>query len=104
METASPLFFEPNFFLLFMVIRTIIASREEDELFEIPEAAEYLRVDEETMRKYVQRKVVPHIRISPHCVRIKKSDLDRWLASKRVEAAKNPFRKKKGNGKLQVVA
>jgi excisionase family DNA binding protein len=47
------------------------------------ELASYLTVPESTLRTWVQRDQIPHLRLSAHCVRFNLDAIDGWLASKR---------------------
>ncbi len=53
----------------------------------IPEVARYLRLSKSKIYYLIQRKEIPHIRIGKN-VRIKESDLEKWLDKNKYADAK----------------
>jgi excisionase family DNA binding protein len=54
-------------------------------LMSIPEAAEYLDIGTNTMRKLLNNETITHFRVAEKIIRIPKGALDDYLASVRVE-------------------
>jgi excisionase family DNA binding protein len=63
------------------------SSMSETERLDYQGAALYLGLAGATVRKYVSRRVLPYYKVGK-LVRFTVSDLDSWLASRRVESAK----------------
>ena len=49
-----------------------------EKIYTVPEVARYLKLSQSKVYNLVQRNEIPHIKIGRN-VRIKESDLDRWL-------------------------
>ncbi len=56
-----------------------------DEILTIPEVARYLKMSRAKIYRLVQRREIPHIRIGKN-VRIRGSDLARWIEGRKCEA------------------
>ena len=52
----------------------------------VPEAAAYLKVSDTALRTLVNRRRVPFHKPSGRMIRFKRSELDKWLGSHRVDA------------------
>ncbi len=48
----------------------------------IDEAAEYLSVCAMTMRRWVAQGIIPHVQITPSCIRIKRDDIHKCLSER----------------------
>lgn len=60
----------------------------EARLFDIPAAAAYLGMTAEALRKKVERRQIPFVRIGKRAVRLDRRELDRWIDDHTVEAAR----------------
>ena len=60
-------------------------SAPSDELLTVAEVAEYLKVNQQTVRNWLDRRELASVRVGSRRVRIRRSDLDEFL--KREEAA-----------------
>ncbi len=56
-----------------------------DEIMTIPEVARMLKMSKSKIYYLIQRREIPHIKIQRN-VRIKQSDLEKWLAKQEVKA------------------
>lgn len=66
-----------------------IASAERPDarpLLDVPGAAKRLGCSERFMRRLVQERRVPFVKLAGSKIRFLESDLDRWVVSQRVEA------------------
>ncbi len=70
---------------LLLVILLSFADRSCDELYDKRDAARYLRTTERHVRRLAQEKRLAHVKVG-HFVRFRRSDLDRYLESRRVLA------------------
>ena len=43
------------------------------------EAAAYLRISRSALYSLIQRQEVPHVRLSPRCVRLSRASLLKWI-------------------------
>ena len=58
-----------------------------EDLMTVPEMCSYLHISEKTCRNWACRGYGPRrIRISARCIRIRKGDVDDWLAARRVSS------------------
>jgi excisionase family DNA binding protein len=55
-----------------------MASRNQDELLTVSEAAEYLNVSVSTMRRWLRARSIEHIQVG-RTIRLRRSVLERWL-------------------------
>ena len=55
---------------------------ENDEMLKVADAAVYLRVSKALLYQMIQKKIIPHIRLSERRIIIRKKDLDRWLEAR----------------------
>ncbi len=55
-----------------------MASRNQDELLTVSEAAEYLNVSVSTMRRWLRRRSIEHIQVG-RSIRLRRTVLERWL-------------------------
>jgi excisionase family DNA binding protein len=57
---------------------------ERDCLLDINQAADYLRLSPGTLYHWVSERRINVVKMSGRCIRFRKSDLDKWIASKLV--------------------
>lgn len=57
-----------------------------NELLSVAEAAEYLTVTERWVRQAITERHLPHIRLGRKFIRLRRSDLDRYLAAQTIPA------------------
>ena len=62
-----------------------------DELIDYDKVEKEWHIPKGTVRAWVSRSQIPHIRLSPRCVRFRRSDLKEWLASRSVKVANDNF-------------
>lgn len=55
-----------------------------DEMLKVADAAIYLQVSKALLYAMIQRKEIPHIRLSERRVVIRRSDLEKWLEKKTI--------------------
>ena len=70
--------------ILLIILLALPAGRH-DELFDKGGAAHYLQTTERHVRRLAQEKRLAHVKVG-HFVRFRRSDLDRYLESRRVLA------------------
>ncbi|MCA9261099.1 MAG: helix-turn-helix domain-containing protein [Planctomycetales bacterium] len=63
-------------------------ATKEDELLTVFEVADLLKVTPRTVRKYMANALLPVVHVSPAAVRIRRSDLDRFLTKRTTKGAK----------------
>ena len=51
-----------------------------DPYFDTKEGAKYIKTSERQFYRLLNRNMFPTCRLSPHCVRFRRSDLDRMMA------------------------
>jgi excisionase family DNA binding protein len=56
-----------------------------DEIMTIPQVARYLKMSKSKVYYLIQRREIPHIKIQRN-VRIKQSELEKWLQKQEVKA------------------
>lgn len=58
------------------------------EILTIQDVAEFLKVDEDTVRTYINREInsIPVMKLSPKTIRILKSDLLEWMEQSQNES------------------
>ena len=54
------------------------------QLIDAATAAKKLAVPLGTLRSWVSRKQIPHVRLSARCAKFDEAELDAWIASRRV--------------------
>ncbi|MDE3132270.1 MAG: helix-turn-helix domain-containing protein [Acidobacteriota bacterium] len=52
---------------------------ETTELLTVREAAARLSIDASTLRRLIRRGVIPHVRLTPRCVRVKASEIQAYI-------------------------
>lgn len=62
------------------------------DVLDVPEAADYLRVEESWIYKQAQYKAIPYVKVGKY-LRFRRKDLDRWLAEQSVPAVSTPYPK-----------
>jgi excisionase family DNA binding protein len=62
----------------------------DDPVLTIPEVAEYLKISKSKIYYLVSRKEIPHLKIGRN-VRIRQSDLERWLNSQVQDPVDLPY-------------
>ncbi len=68
-----------------------------DEIFTLQELSEYLKISEKTMYSYVQKGVVPGIKIGT-AWRFRKLDIENWLDEQRKITDSNTRQKQAAKG------
>ena len=63
-------------------------KQNDSELFDDRGAADYLKTNPRTLRDWRRKFGLPHIRISSHSLRYRKSDLVAWLTKRSVGGAR----------------
>lgn len=56
-----------------------------DELLKVSEASKYMKISKALLYQMINRKEIPHIRLSERRVVIKKIELDKWLEARAVK-------------------
>jgi excisionase family DNA binding protein len=64
-----------------------IAMTPTPERMNASQAAEFIGIEEKTVRKYTSERRIPFIRISGRCVRYDRNALSEWLQSRTVKPA-----------------
>jgi excisionase family DNA binding protein len=78
-----------------------------DRILTVPEVATYLQMSKSKVYYLIQRKEMPHIKIGRN-VRIRQSDLEKWLTTKSITdftpnpVEKQPRSKKRVTSQLQL--
>ena len=54
----------------------------------VPEAAAFLRLNVKTLYKLIEERKVPHIRLTPRRIRLRRSTLVAWLAGQESDPKK----------------
>ena len=57
-----------------------------DDLADVNEIAEFLHLSPGTVYHLISQERIPFVRLSARCVRFRRSDIDRWIAERVVEA------------------
>jgi excisionase family DNA binding protein len=55
---------------------------DDDRLMVVAEVAEYLRLPESTTYRLIKAGTIPAMVLSPRRIRVRRADLDRWLAER----------------------
>ncbi len=50
-----------------------------DQLLTVPEAAKYLRISKSQLYLLIQRKKIPHVRLTKKRIVIRESELTKWI-------------------------
>lgn len=53
-----------------------------EQIYTVPEVAEYLKISKSKLYLMIQRREIPFVRIGEKSVRIRESDLIKWLEEK----------------------
>lgn len=64
----------------------LAANAGQEELLTYADAAKLLGMKVGTLRNWVWKKRIPHIRLGKQLVRFRRADLESWIAARRVEA------------------